>query len=114
QGVLDNIHEQFIQAVAEGRSLPVEKVRPLADGRIFSGEQAKGLGLIDSLGNLEDAIALAAEMGGIKGEPEIIYPDKKRFSLLDLILQETLQKTLESLRENLSHPNFLFLMPTPE
>jgi len=57
---------------------------------------------------------LAAEMGGIKGEPEIIYPDKKRFSLLDLILQETLQKTLESLRENLSQPNFLFLMPTPE
>ena len=114
QGVLDNIHEQFIQAVAEGRSLPVEKVRPLADGRIFSGEQAKGLGLIDSLGNLEDAIALAAEMGGIKGEPEIIYPDKKRFSLLDLILQETLQKTLESLRENLSQPNFFFLMPTPE
>jgi hypothetical protein len=53
-------------------------------------------------------------MGGVKGEPEIIYPDKKRFSLLDLILQETLQKTLESLRESLSQPNFLFLMPTPE
>ena len=114
QGVLDSIHEQFIRAVAEGRNLPLEKVRALADGRIFSGEQAKGLGLIDSLGNLEDAIALAAEMGGIKGEPEVIYPEKKRFSLFELILQETLQKTLETLRENLSQRNFLFLMPIPE
>ena len=59
-------------------------------------------------------IAEALKRGGVKGEPEIIYPDKKRFSLLDLILQETLQKTLESLRENLSQPNFLFLMPPPE
>ncbi len=114
QGVLDSIHEQFIQAVAEGRSLPVEKVRPLADGRIFSGEQAKSLGLIDALGNLEDGIALAAEMGGITGEPEIIYPEKRRFSILDYILQETLQRSLESIRESLSQPNFLFLMPTPE
>jgi protease-4 len=114
QGVLDNIHEQFIQAVAEGRSLPVEKVRPLADGRIFSGQQAKDLGLIDTLGTLEDAIALAAEIGGIKGEPEIIYPEKKRFSLLDYFLQESLQRALENVRESLSQPNFLFLMPTPE
>jgi protease-4 len=114
QGVLDNIHEQFIQAVAEGRNLPVEKVRPLADGRIFSGQQAKDLGLIDTLGNLEDAIAMAAEIGGITGEPEIIYPERKRFSILDYILQETLQRSLENIRENLSQPNFLFLLAAPE
>jgi protease-4 len=114
QGVLDNIHEQFIQAVAEGRNLPLEKVRPLADGRIFSGQQAKDLGLIDTLGNLEDAIAMAAEIGGISGEPEIIYPERKRFSILDYILQETLQRSLENIRENLSQPNFLFLLSAPE
>jgi len=114
QGVLDNIHEQFIQAVAEGRNLPLEKVRPLADGRIFSGQQAKDLGLIDTLGNLEDAIAMAAEIGGISGEPEIIYPERKRFSILDYILQETLQRSLENVRENLSQPNFLFLLSAPE
>jgi protease-4 len=114
QGVLDNIHDQFIQAVAEGRNLPPEKIRPLADGRIFSGQQAKDLGLIDTLGNLEDAIAMAAEIAGITGEPEIIYPEKKRFSLLDYILQETIQRSLENIRENLSQPNFLFLQPAPE
>jgi protease-4 len=111
QGVLDSIHEQFIQAVADGRKLPVETIRPLADGRIFSGNQAKSLGLIDSLGNLEDAITLAAQMGGIKGEPEVIYPEKKRFSIFEILFQETIQRTLENLRETVSQPNFLFLMP---
>jgi protease-4 len=112
QGVLDSIHEQFIQAVADGRKLPVETVRPLADGRIFSGNQAKNLGLIDSLGNLEDAIILAAQMSGIKGEPEVIYPEKKRFSIFEILFQETLQRTLENIRENLSQNNILFLMPS--
>lgn len=111
QGVLDSIHEQFIQAVAEGRKVPVEKIRPLADGRIFSGDQAKDLGLIDSLGNLEDAIAMAGQLGGIKGEPEVIYPEKKRFSILDLILEETIQKTLETFRGNASPYHFFYLMP---
>jgi protease-4 len=111
QGVLDSIHEQFIQAVAEGRKVPVEKIRPLADGRIFSGDQAKDMGLIDSLGNLEDAIAMAAQLGGIKGEPEVIYPEKKRFSILDLILEETIQKTLETFRGNASPYHFFYLMP---
>jgi protease-4 len=111
QGVLDSVHEQFIRAVAEGRNLPLEKVRSLADGRIFSGDQAKTLGLVDELGNLQDTIALAAKMAGIKGEPEVIYPEKKRFSLLDLLLQETVHSVLESLRENSSQLNFLYSLP---
>jgi len=111
QGVLDSVHEQFIRAVAEGRNLPLEKVRSLADGRIFSGDQAKTLGLVDELGNLQDTIALAAKMAGIKGEPEVIYPEKKRFSLLDLLLQETILKFLESAGE--SFPQFFFLTSWP-
>jgi len=111
QGVLDNVHEQFIQAVAEGRKLPVERVRGLADGRIFSGNQAKTMGLIDELGNLQDAIAMAAKMAGIKGEPEVIYPEKKRFSLLDLLLQETILKFLESRGENSPQLYFLYSLP---
>jgi protease-4 len=107
QGVLDSVHEQFIRAVADGRNLPLEKVRTLADGRIFSGDQAKNLGLVDELGNLQDTIALAAKMAGIKGEPEVIYPEKKRFSLLDLLLQETILKFLESGGE--SFPQLFFL-----
>jgi protease IV len=111
QGVLDSVHDQFIRAVAEGRNLPLEKVRELADGRIFSGEQARALGLVDELGNFEDAIALAAKLAGIKGEPEVIYPEKKRFSILDLLLQETASKILEGLREN-SSLNFWYYGPS--
>lgn len=111
QGVLDSVHDQFIRAVAEGRNLPLEKVRELADGRIFSGDQAKALGLVDELGNFEDAIALAAKLAGIKGEPEVIYPEKKRFSILDLLLQETVSKILEGLREN-SSLNFWYYGPS--
>lgn len=111
QEVLDSVHEQFIRAVAEGRKLPLEKVRSLADGRIFSGDQAKALGLVDGLGNLQDTIAMAAQMAGIKGEPGVIYPEKKRFSILDLLLQETIHKILQSLRENSPSLNFLLYLP---
>lgn len=111
QGVLDSVHEQFIRAVAEGRKLPVEKVRELADGRIFSGEQARELGLVDELGNLEDTLALAATLAGIQGEPEIMYPEKKRFSLFDLLLQESISKIVESLRESAPPLNFLYSWP---
>jgi protease-4 len=111
QGVLDSVHEQFIHAVAEGRRLSLEKVRRLADGRIFSGDQAKNLGLIDDLGDLQDTIALAAKMAGIKGEPEVIYPEKKRFSLLDLILGETVQRLVERAGEQF--PQLFFLYKNP-
>lgn len=84
QGVLDNVHEQFIKAVAEGRRMHVDDVRKIADGRIFTGEQALKKGLIDELGNLEDAINIAAKLAGIKGEPAIVSK-KGRFSIIDLL-----------------------------
>jgi len=111
QGVLDSVHEQFIRAVAEGRKLPLEKVRELADGRIFSGEQARELGLVDELGNLEDTLAMAATLAGIRGEPEIMYPEKKRFSLFDFLLQESVSRIVESLRESTPPLNFLYTWP---
>jgi len=70
--------------VAEGRRLPIEKVREIADGRVFTGKQAKEIGLVDELGNLEDAIKEAARLSGIKGEPEVITK-KDRFTFLDAI-----------------------------
>lgn len=73
QALVDDVHGQFVRAVAKGRGLPEAKVRQLADGRVYSGEQAKRLGLVDHLGNMDDAIDLAANRGGIKGVPEIIY-----------------------------------------
>jgi len=84
QNVLDNVHDQFILAVAEGRKMLLEDVRKIADGRIFTGEQALKIGLIDEIGNLEDAVKVAGKLSGIKGEPEVISK-KERFSFTDLL-----------------------------
>ncbi|ADL08889.1 signal peptide peptidase SppA [Thermosediminibacter oceani] len=71
QGMVDDIYNQFIDVVAKGRKMDREKVKELADGRIFTGRQAKELGLVDELGNFYDALKIAAELAGIEGEPEI-------------------------------------------
>lgn len=84
QDVLDNVHGQFITAVAEGRKMLREDVIKIADGRVFTGEQAMKIGLIDELGNLEDAIMVAAKLSGIKGEP-VLVRKKEDFSLINLL-----------------------------
>lgn len=84
QGVMDDVHEQFIMAVAEGRRLPVEDVRKIADGRVFTGRQAMELALVDEMGTLEDAIAISARLAGIKGEPEVVSK-KEKFSLVEML-----------------------------
>ncbi len=99
QSVIDNVHSQFVSAVAEGRNLPRDSVLAIADGRIFSGEQAKELGLVDVLGNQEDAVAEAGKLAKIEGEPRVITPPKKKFSILDLLREEA--KSI--IDEKLSH-----------
>jgi protease-4 len=90
QDIIDNVHEQFIQAVSKNRALPVGKVRKLADGRIYSGEQALAAGLIDQFGNFNDAVMLAAQLAGLEEElPDLIYPAEKNFSLLRLLVGES-------------------------
>ncbi len=84
QSVLDEVHGQFIKAVSEGRELDIEKVRKIADGRIFTGSQAVKLGLVDDIGNMEDAVRAAADLGGIKGEPHRVEK-KEKSSILDYI-----------------------------
>jgi protease-4 len=88
QSVIDNVHSQFVGAVAESRKMDREKVAMIADGRIFSGEQAKALGLVDALGNLEDAVAEAGKMAKIEGEPRVVTPPKKKLSILELLKEE--------------------------
>lgn len=84
QDVLDNVHAQFIKAVAEGRKMKTEDVRSLADGRIFSGEQAHALKLVDELGTLDDATRAAAKLAGLGEDPDIAIK-KDKVSLFDML-----------------------------
>ncbi|MGH7365265.1 MAG: signal peptide peptidase SppA [Candidatus Rokuibacteriota bacterium] len=87
QSLLDDIYEQFIAAVAEGRGLELQAVRAFAEGRIYSGRQAQDLRMVDDLGGLEDAIEAAAKMAGLPPKPKVVYP-RRGFSLRDLLLTE--------------------------
>jgi protease-4 len=84
QAVMDDVHKQFIEAVAEGRAMELAEAQALADGRIFTGRQAKEAKLVDELGNLDDAIQLAADAVGIEGEPKVVEP-RRRFSVRELL-----------------------------
>jgi len=86
QGLVDDVYSQFVEAVAAGRGMTPEQVRPLADGRVFSGRQAKQLGLVDELGDLDAAIAAAGKLAGIEGKPELIRETPRRgiWELLDV------------------------------
>jgi len=108
QEVIDNVHQQFIQAVAQGRRLERAKVAEIADGRILTGEQAKQLGLVDQIGNLQDAIDTVAKMVGISGKPTVLYP-RKRFSLWELLVRETASTILEILYEKGFELNYRLL-----
>ena len=85
QGLIDDMHEQFIKAVADGRKLKVGDVQKIADGRVWTGEQALPLKLVDKLGDFELAVQETAKSVGIKGEPVLVHPEKKKRTLLDVI-----------------------------
>jgi len=85
QGLIDNMHVQFIHSVATGRNMKDDEVRALADGKVWTGEQAVPLKLVDQIGDFRAAIADTAKSVGIKGEPTLVRPEKERKSLLDLL-----------------------------
>jgi protease-4 len=105
QEVLDNVHQQFIQAVADGRKLDRSKVVPIADGRIMTGEQAKNLGLVDQMGNLQDTIDITAKMVGIVGKPIVLYP-KRRISIWELLMRDMASAIIDVLNEKGYELNF--------
>jgi protease IV len=84
QALLDDVHGQFIGAVATGRKLERDEVVRFADGRVFSGVQAKDLKMVDALGGLEDAVLAAGKLAGLPSPPAVIQP-KRKFSLIDLL-----------------------------
>lgn len=89
QGMIDDVYDQFVHQVATSRKLPLDDVKALADGRIFSGRQALAEGLVDELGNFQDAVAAAGRLAGIEGKPRLVYPPQKGESLLDYLVEES-------------------------
>lgn len=86
QDFSDNVHAQFIRDVALGRKMPEEVIRLVADGRIFSGETAQGLGLVDRLGNLADAVEWAGTLAGMTGNIESVYPPEDKVPFMEYLL----------------------------
>jgi len=90
QAMIDDSYAQFVTAVAEGRQMPLEKVKQLADGRIYTGRQAQEVGLVDKLGDLRDALDAAGELGKIGKNPRVLStsdPFENLISLMDSKLQ---------------------------
>ena len=88
QGVIDDVQTQFVMAVAEGRKLPEADVRAIADGRIFTGQQALALKLVDQLGDLEYSIKAAGTLAKIKGKPHVVKKEKKK-QFFEYLKEET-------------------------
>jgi protease-4 len=101
QAITDEIYASFVEIVAQARDLPLEDVRELADGRVYTGRQALEMGLVDELGTLDDAIAKAAELGGIEGEPRVVEL-KPVPSFLETLYGFQSRSTLPTLEEVLS------------
>jgi len=86
QAMIDDSYDQFVTAVSDGRKMPVDQVKLLADGRIYTGRQAISVKLVDKLGDLQDAIDIAGEMGGLGRNPRVLTdsdPFENLFSLMD-------------------------------
>lgn len=111
QEVIESVHGQFKRAITESRGLSPSQVDEIADGRIFSGEQAMDLGLVDELGNLQDAIAEAAKLAGIEGEPSVIYPEGKKPRLLELFSEAAISVLNKKLNESGWYLGYLFYPP---
>jgi protease IV len=85
QGLIDDMYVQFVEAVASGRKLDLQEVRSMADGRVFTGRDAKERKLIDDIGNFQDAVDLTAKLAGISGKPRLIRMNRRRVTLLDVL-----------------------------
>ncbi|NNF99851.1 MAG: signal peptide peptidase SppA [Desulfobacteraceae bacterium] len=100
QNVIDDIHQQFITAISDGRKMEIARIEPIADGRLITGKAALSLGLVDRLGNLEDAVEWAGSLGGIEGEISTVYPEKEKLPLLRYLLSSALNPFFSQFLEN--------------
>lgn len=109
QGIIDNMHGQFIHDVASGRGMKDEDLKPLATGQVWTGEMAKPLKLVDDLGDFQYAVDETAKMVGIKGEPTLVRPEKEKRTLLDVLFSDISDILPDKTKVLETHPGFYFL-----
>lgn len=108
QQFVEKIHSQFVKDVASGRNLEQKMVEALADGRIFTGQDAMTYKLVDRLGNLEDAIEWAGRMGGITGEISTVYAKKKELPLLKYLLDLSIGTLIDRIETSRLYGGYLY------
>lgn len=110
QAIIDDTYDQFVTAVAEGRGMTVEQVKTFADGRIFTGRQAQELGIVDELGDMQDALDIAADMVGMDKPAKTVREEpRRRTGLIDFLGQTFLQWLLGQEREwEYNEPNLQY------
>ena len=89
QELIDNLHGQFVRAVSSSRDLTIEKTRELANGQVYSGEQAVQLGLVDLLGTFDNCLDLAAKLAGFDDIPQVIHPPREEIGFFKYLLSES-------------------------
>jgi len=109
QSLINDMHGQFISAVAEGRKLKMDDVKKLADGRVWTGQQALPLKLVDQIGDFRVAVEETAKAVGIKGEPTLVHPEKERRTVLDLIFGDVSEYIPDRAKLLENHVSFYYL-----
>lgn len=104
----EKIHKQFITDIVISRKMDRSKVEALADGRIFTGEESKKMGLVDRLGNLEDAIEWAGRMGGIKGKITTVYAKEKKYPFLKYITESSAKAIFKNILKPVLTASYLY------
>lgn len=94
QGMIDDVHAQFVQAISDGRNIPLDRLKPYVDGRIFTGRQALEIGLVDELGSFNDAIDYAAKVAGLGDDPDIVYPKPSQDDFFERLIQGAVSRYL--------------------
>jgi protease IV len=109
QGLIDNMHGQFISAVAKGRSMKVEDVQAIANGKVWTGQQALSLKLVDQIGDFQAAVEDTAKSVGIRGEPTLVRGEKDRRTALDLIFGDVSDLIPDRAKLMQDHVGFYYL-----
>jgi len=109
QGIIDNLHAQFINDVATGRKLKPEDLKPIANGRVWTGQEAEPLKLVDKLTDFQGAVDETAKMVGITGEPTLVRREKEKRTLLDILFNDISDVLPDQAKLMQTHVGFYYL-----